>query len=78
MDGAVVREVCFGFGAVDGTLFFDIFRFFNREFRVFRCADGFRFARLFLNVFFFEFRSADDSIGFRSFLGFFVLGFDKA
>jgi len=36
-----------------------------------------RFACLFFGVFFFEFRTADDGIGFRSFLGFSCCGFDN-
>src|SRR5882724_2336209 len=78
MDGAVVREICFGFGAVDGALFFDIFRFFRGELRVFLCADGFRLAGFFFGVFFFELGAADDGIGFRFFLGLFVFGLDEA
>src|SRR6266403_3586636 len=78
MDGAVVRKVRFSFGAVDGALFFDIFRFFRREFRVLRRADGFRLACFFFCLFFFELGAADDGIRFRFFLGLFVFSLDEA
>src|SRR6266481_2799558 len=78
MDGAVVRKVRFRFGAVDGALFFDIFRFFRREFRVLRRADGFRLARFFFGIFFFELGAANHGIRFRFFLGLFVFSLDDA
>ncbi len=78
MDGAVVRRVRFSFGAVDRALFFDIFRFFRREFRVLRRADGFRLARFFFGLFFFELGAANHGIRFRFFLGLFVFSLDDA
>jgi hypothetical protein len=78
MDGAVVSKVRFGLGAIDGALFFDIFRFFRREFRVLRRADGFRFARFFFGLFFFELGAADHGIRFRYCLGLFVFSLDEA
>jgi hypothetical protein len=78
MDGAVVRKVRFSFGAVDGALFFDIFRFFRREFRVLCRADGFRLAGFFFGLFFFELGATDHGIRFRYCLGLFVFGLDEA
>jgi hypothetical protein len=79
MDGGVMRKVRFGFGAVDGALFFDIFRFFRREFRVLCRADGCRFARVFFGFFFFfELGAADHGIRFRYGLGLFVFSLDES
>jgi len=76
MDGAVVGKVRFSFGAVDGALFFDVFRFFRREFRVLRSADGFRLAGFFFGLFFFEFGAGNHGIRFRYCL--FVFRLDEA
>ena len=77
MDGAVVRKVRFSFGAVNGALFFDIFRFFRREFRVLCRTDGFRLARFFFGLFFFKLGAANHGIRFRYCLGFFVFRLDE-
>ena len=67
MKRSVVREVRFGFGAIDGALLFDILCFFWSEFGNLFGANFFCLGMLFFRFFFvfFKFGAADNRIGFR-------------
>jgi hypothetical protein len=76
---SVVREVRFGFGAIDGALLFDILRFFRGEFgdffgMNFLCLGMLLFRFFFL---FLKFGAADNGVGLRLCRSFFVFGFDE-
>jgi len=77
MDGAVVRKVRFSFGAVDGALFFDIFRFFRRKFES-SAARMASVSPVLLRPLLLRTRRRQPRIRFRFFLGLFVFSLDEA